>query len=148
MAVLHHTYPIFAQHGSGILYHKSPLYIQPGYGLGTIFKRFIQFLVPFTRKALKTGSHLVNNSLPGVIDAVKDQALKVGINAVNNLIAGNSVKKPLQNDIANARKEIAKAVSKIQPGSGRKRRTTILVPKSNGKRSRQDIFTEDLFSSL
>ena len=159
MATLHFKSPAFTQRGyGGILFHRSKDYIQPGYGrnrniymqhgegwfsaIGTIFKSLMRWLVPAAKNtftvATDIGRNFVKNpAVKDIIDTVKQEAVRTGVNAAANLIAGQPVAEPAQEDIAEARKNIAQAVRKIQPGSGKKR--PILATKSKEKKRRKVI---------
>ena len=153
MATLHYRSPVYMQRGYGILFHKSPYYIQPGFGqrgegIGSIFRSLFSFLAPAAKKTIKAvgsiGKQILGNS--GVKDAlktVKQEAIRTGVNAVANVIAGNPAVDSA--DIEDARDRIAATVRKIQPGQGRKKRTSTLTTQSGKKKRKQsepDIFSE------
>jgi hypothetical protein len=159
MAMLHFKSPVYLQRGSGILFHKSPYYIQPGHGylqkgdgIGAIFSSLLRFLIPAAKKTFQTvtrvgKSFLANPGVKDIVNTVKEEAVRTGINAAANLIAGQPVVEPAQEDIAEARSNIAQAVRKIQPGNGKKR--TILDVKSKGNKKKRIVLPEpNIFSAL
>lgn len=157
MATLHFKSPVYVQRGFGILFHKSPHYIQPGYiqhgdGIGNIFKSLFRFLVPAAKKTFKAvgnvGKQLLSNpAVKDIAKTVKEEVLRTGVNAVANVIAGNSVAEPMQSDIAEAREKIATTIKKIQPGSGKKRSSTTLSDATVKKKLKKLIESEpDIFS--
>lgn len=142
------------QRGHGIIFHKSPYYVQPGYGLqsgdgfGSFFRSIFKFLAPAAKKTIKTvgniGKQILSNpGVKDVIGTVKDEAIRTGVNAVANAIAGD----PLINDadIAETRDRVATSVRKIHTGSGKKRTTTLADSQKQRKRKKQ-ISEPDLFS--
>jgi hypothetical protein len=140
------------QRGFGILFHKSPYYIQPGYGqsgegIGSIFRSLFRFLAPAAKKTFKAVGHIgkqimSNSGVKDVLKTVKDEAIRTGVNAVANVIAGNPVIE--QSDIADSRDRIATTVRKIQPGEGKKRKSSTLAKSGKKKRklSEPDLFSE------
>lgn len=147
--MLHFKSPVYMQRGNGILFHKSPYYIQPGYGyaqkgegIGAIFSNLFRFLVPAAKRTFqavtKVGkSFLANPAVKDIVKTVKEEAIRTGVNAAANLIAGQPVVEPVQEDITESRNRVAEAIRKIQPGSGKKR--PILDSKSKGKKKKKLI---------
>lgn len=149
MATLHFRSPVYVQRGAGILFHKSPYYIQSGHGqvgagIGSFFKSIFRFLAPAAKKTLQTvsnvGKKVLNNAaVQDVLDVVKQEAIRTGVNAAANVIAGNEVVPPMQSDIAEAREKIATHVKKI--GGGRKHSLThVNEPK---KKKRKTIYESE-----
>ena len=150
MATLHFKSPVYMQRGSGILFHKSPYYIQPGHGyaqqgegIGALFSTLFRFLVPAAKRTFQTAakvgkSFFTNPAVKDIVDTVKQEAIRTGVNAAANLIAGQPVVEPAQEDVAQARSTIANAVRKIQPGSGKNKRP-ILDIKGTVKKRKKSI---------
>jgi len=140
-------------HGS-ILFHKAPYLLQPGYGIGSFFKSIARFLFPAAKKTVKAvakvgKSILANPAVKDILDTVKEETIKTGVNAAANLIAGQNVAEPLQSDIEEAREKVAKSVRKVHGGSGvegRKRKKPPIL--QEGGRKKKLTSYENLFSAV
>jgi hypothetical protein len=139
------------QRGSGgILFHRSPHYIQPGHGIGSIFKSLARFILPAAKKTFKTvanvGKQIIANPIVrDLANTVKDEIIRTGVNAAANLIQGNEIAPEFQSNVDEARVKVANKVREKVLGSGRKKKSAILLEEFEPKRKRHKL-PLDIFS--
>ena len=121
----------------GIRRIHSGVYLQQGRGLGSVFSNLIKWIIPSlkigTKVAAKIGAKTLKDpTVKRAITQVKKSALKTGVNAASNLLAGENVKAGVSRDVKRAKKRIARAIDSTANG--------VSVPKKRAKKKARSIF--------
>lgn len=84
--------------------HRGPL-IQRGRGIGTVLSRAFKYLVPLVTKGAKAiFSSPVTRE---IASTAKNEAVKAGVGALSDVIAGKDVRPALKKAVAGTRKKTA-----------------------------------------